>query len=135
MLKIGEDWLIRWEEDEDDDQVLNAILYRPIEDSRMLYEIARVEQVPIDEDGDLERGEVEDERLQEISLIKNAKQMHDGIKRAIKAIEAVTGLGKPDSQCATWVSDPATEAAWKQIAQVQTELERLASQAVDIDRL
>jgi hypothetical protein len=54
-------WYIQWDEQSSD--FTEGLVHERIEGSRMLYAIAKIEDVPIDENGDLVRDGEDAERL------------------------------------------------------------------------
>lgn len=126
-------WYITWEET--CNNFAEGLVHERIEGSSMLYAIAKIEDVPIDENGDLIREGEDADRLKDVLLLVYAPEMLRGIKRAIERLEAITGLNKPDSECGTWIKDDETKKVWRRIAEVQDQLERIASDAQDLDNI
>lgn len=126
-------WYIQWDEQSSD--FTEGLVHERIEGSRMLYGIAKIEDVPIDENGDLTRDGEDAERLRDICLLVHAPDMLREIKRAVERLEEVTGLHKPDGECGTWIKDDETQQVWKRIAEVQDQLERIAWDAQDLDNI
>ncbi len=126
-------WYIQWDDQGSD--FAEGLVHERIEGSPMLYGIAKIEDVPIDENGDLLRDEENADRLKDVCLLVHAPELLRGIKQAIERLEEVTGLHKPDGECGTWINEDETNKVWKRIAEVQDQLNRIAEDAEDLDNI
>lgn len=133
------EWEVRW--DHSDKQLAEALICERLPNcsSSMVYGIAEVTNVPcdVDEDGDpflIREGE-DSERLRDVCLIVHAPDMLKAIRDAIEALEAVTGLHKPDAKCGTWIVGKGheTEVVWSKLVRIQDQLQRTEHNATDLD--
>ena len=130
-------WLIDWEWY---DECAHATVYE-VQKSDWRYEVARIENVPAQED-DLGDGEMcliregkEADRLRDVSMIVRAPDMLQTLREAAAALEAVTGLGKPDAECGTWIAGKgsATEEVWRELVEIQVAIERQIEEVENLE--
>jgi hypothetical protein len=59
------------------------------------------------------------------------------LRRAAIALEAVTGLGKPDKDCGTWITGKgsATEKVWRELVEIQVAIERQIEDVENLENL
>lgn len=132
-------WRVKFE-DGDIEEEATAVVYVPAGSTGgMCYEIARIDGVAKepDEFGDMALvvdGE-DAVRLRVVRMIACVPKMLEEIKRTAAILEEITGLGKPDDQCGTWVCDEATEKVWRRLIGVQDRLESMSREAVDLEVL
>lgn len=131
------EWMIQWEWESDN---ANASVGEKLAGGTF-YEVARIENVPVEEDED---GEVclvkegkEADRLREVGMVVHAPEMLQTLRHAAAALQIVTGLHGPDGECGKWVQGKGTptEEAWSRLIRIQDAIERQIDRVEDLDYL
>jgi hypothetical protein len=126
-------WHVEWEYKND---VADALIHERQPGSRILYGIATVEDVPVNEvTGELVREGEESDRLREVCLLAHAPDLLNAVRQAAVALDEITGLTRTDDECGKWINDKATEQVWRKLCEIQDRLDRTFHDAQDTDNV
>lgn len=131
------EWIIQWEWE---DGHANASVGERLAGGTF-YEVARIENVPAEEDEDGETCLVKEgkeaDRLREVGIVVHAPEMLQALRDAAAALEVVTGLHKADAECGKWVEGKGTptEEAWSRLIRIQDAIERQIDRVEDLEYL